>query len=381
MEQWLEGERQGPYLFDASGKRYLDCYGSAGTFNLGRRPPEVVEEMRRAMRETDQGNFPMISREKAALAQALARLAPGQLECCVLSVMRGETVELACKLARGATGRPGLLAAEGGWHGQTGFALTLSQRPDRQDFAPLIPEVGFFALGNLEAAERAITSRTAAVILEPIQAENHCREATVPFVEGLARCCRERGVVLVFDETQTGLGRTGSRFAAERLSVVPDVLVIGEALGAGIFPIAATLFTQRLNRFLNAHPLIHLSTFGGSDLGCRVALKALELYEREHPWDNAAARGEQLLAGLSRLAERHSDRLRSVAGRGLLLSLDLSTADGALRFCRSAADHGLFCVPALVARNAVPLRPSLLIDAEQAAAIVTGVEAALRDMA
>jgi acetylornithine/succinyldiaminopimelate/putrescine aminotransferase len=372
----LEGRREGPWLFDESGRRYLDCVASEGIYNLGRRHPELVDELRRAMHETDQGNFAMVSEEKAALAEALAGFCPGELECAVFSVVRGEAVDFACKLARGATGRSELVTVDGGWLGETGFALSLSQRPDRDHFAPLIPEIRVIPADDLEAARAAISGRTAAVVLEPIQAENGCRRIDAAYLRAVQRLCQRNGAALVLDETQSGLGRTGLRFACQHADVIPDVLVLGEALGGGLFPIAATLFTQRLNRFLNEHPLLHLSTFGGSDLGCRVALRALQIYERERPWSNAATAGRALLRGLGELRGSHPE-LRSVEGQGLLVALDLGDAERARALCRRLADHGVLAAVGRVARHTVLLRPSLLVEEEHLELIVKGVEAAL----
>ncbi len=358
----MEGRREGAYVYDTEGKRYLDGYGSAGTFNLGRRPPELTAELKQALRETDIGNFPIVSLEKAQLGQALAEFVPGELECSLFGVMRGEAIDAACKVARGFTGRPRLLSLEGGWHGQSGFALSLSQREDAALFGPLMPETGILPWGDLEAARARIDHQAAAVILEPIQAENHCREASLEYVRGLAEVCKTNGALLVFDETQTNFGRTGAKFAFEAYGVSPDILVLGEALGGGIFPITVTLMTQRVNSFLNKHPLIHLSTFGGADVGCRVALKALELYARLEPWKNAKEKGAALMKGIAELAGKDNSPIRGVAGKGLLVSLDLGTPEAATEFCRNAAANGLILMPGEVARHTVMLRPSLLIN-------------------
>ena len=135
----LEGKRTGAHFFDADGRKYIDGDSSAGIFNLGRRHPELAEELKRAMRATDQGNFPIISEEKALLAEALAGFVPGALECSLFGVTRGEAFDAACKVVRGFTKRPGLVTVDGGWYGQTGFALSLSQREDRHLFEPLVP--------------------------------------------------------------------------------------------------------------------------------------------------------------------------------------------------------------------------------------------------
>ncbi len=374
----IEGAREGAYLFDRDGKRYLDCCGSAGMFNLGRRHPELVAELKRAMRETDQGNFPMISQEKALLAQALADFVSGALECAIFSVTRGEAMDAACKIARGFTGRPELVTVDGGWYGQTGFALSLSQRTDRDAFGPLIPGVIAVPFNDSSAAKRAIGAKTAAVIVEPVQAENHCRAATPEYLSTLAGTCRAQGALLIVDETQTGFGRTGRRFAYEESGIAPDLLVLGEALGGGMFPIAATMLTQRVNAFMNAHPLLHLSTFGGADLGCRVAIKALEIYNREQPWSSAAKAGALLAQGLSELEGRGA--IRGVAGKGLLLSLDLGSRESAVAFCGALARHGLLAEPGAVAEHTVVLRPSLLISDQEAAAILDAVKKAASEI-
>ena len=372
---FLEGRREGALLWDTTGRRFIDCAGGSGTFNLGRAPAAVAAELRAAMYETDQGNFPMISREKAALAQALAEFTPGHLDCAVFSVHRGETVEFACKLARGATGRQEILTLAGGHFGETGFALSLSERDDRADFEPLMPGLRALPFDDVDGLIESITDRTAAVIVEPLQVENHCRRVEERILRLLRRRCTRKGAALILDETQTGLGRTGRRFACEHAGVVPDALILGEALGAGVFPIAATVFTQQLNLFLNAHPMIHLSTFGGSDLGCRVALRALEVYRMEQPWIAAARSGALLRSGLERIAAQRPGVVRSVAGMGLCLSLDLGTPERARTFCREAAGRGVLLLPGKVAGNAVLLRPSLLISDDEVNEVVGALAA------
>jgi acetylornithine/succinyldiaminopimelate/putrescine aminotransferase len=289
-------------------------------------------------------------------------------------------MEAACKAARGFTGRSDLVTVEGGWYGQTGFALSLSDRKDKDSYGPLIPNVRTMPFGSVEVARKTIGSDTAAVILEPVQAENHCRAATPEYIKALAGLCRERGAVLIIDETQTGFGRTGTKFAYESSGITPDILVLGEALGGGMFPIAATLLTQRVNAFMNAHPLIHLSTFGGADVGCRVASKAIEIYSREQPWRNAAEMGERLLVSLRQLQRQAESLMRDVTGKGLLLSLDLGSPENAKRFCKAAAANGLLVLPGEVAAYTIVLRPPLAITAEQASEIVASVRAALESL-
>ena len=377
---FLEGRREGAYVCDEAGKRYLDCAGGAGTFNLGRRHPELAEALKTAARNTDQGNFPIISREKAELAEALAHFTPGGLECAVFSVVRGEAMEFACKVARGFTGRQELLTVDGGCYGQTGFAMSLSARTDRDAYAPLIPQTGTIPFGDTAAAEKAIGPNTAAIILEPIQAENHCQKASSEYLKSLATRCCATGALLVLDETQTGFGRTGAKFLCEALGVIPDLLILGEALGGGMFPIAATMLTQRVNAFMNDHPMIHLSTFGGHDAGCLVALKALEIYERERPWENALVRGTALKKGIEALSHEEGSPIAGVAGEGLLLSLDMGTEARAEALCREAAAKGLLLAPGEVSKQCVVLRPSLLLSEEETDEILSALAGAIEQL-
>lgn len=376
----LVQKREGAWIYDASGKGYIDGDASAGTYNLGHRHPDLIAALKKAIQETEQGNFPMISIEKSALAEALAEFAPGDLDCAIFSVSRGETVEFSCKIARGFTGRPKLLSLSGGWHGESGFAMSLSEREDLADFGPLIPQAESIPFGDLEAARAAIDGDTAALILEPIQAENHCRMVDGEYLKELAGLLRSAGALLILDETQSGFGRCGAKFLCERLEIVPDMLILGEALGGGIFPMAATVITQRVNAFLNAHPMIHLSTFGGADHGCRVAQAAIEVYQEDEPWLNAAEMGGKLLKGLSDIAVSHDLGDEAVAGSGLLLSFDFGSPERARMLCREAAKHGLLIHPARVATGAVLLRPSLLITDEEIDRILVAMGKAAGEM-
>jgi acetylornithine/succinyldiaminopimelate/putrescine aminotransferase len=256
--------------------------------------------------------------------------------------------------------------------------MSLAERKDKNDFGTLMPECVTIPFGDLDAAEKIISTQTAAVMLEPLQVENHCREATDEYLRGLKRLCTKKGALLVFDETQSGLGRCGKKFFYEYSGVEPDVLIIGEALGGGMFPIAATVFTAKGNKFMNAHPLIHLSTFGGSDLGCRVGIKALEIYERTRLWENAAAMGATLLDGIRNLQKKYPGKIISVNGCGLAISIDTGSADNATELCKKAADAGIIVAVGEVADATVIIRPALIIDQNNVTEILKAIAAAVQ---
>jgi acetylornithine/succinyldiaminopimelate/putrescine aminotransferase len=378
---FVEAGGEGAFVVDSDGNRYLDCFTSAGTYNLGRRNAEIADELKRASHETDQGIFICISRWKAELAKRLTGFVSGYYAGILWSAVRGEAFDAACKVARGYTGRTELISVDGGWYGETGFAITLSSRDDKEQFGRLIPDTRIIPHGDIEAAEKAIGERTAAVVLEPVQAENHCRVADRQYLEAVRVSCRRNGALLIFDETQTGFGRTGYRFASQHMGVTPDILVFGEALSGGMFPTAGIVFTRAVKGFFEEHPLIHLHTFGGHDLGCRVSVKALDVYERDRPWENARAQGERLRGALDAVAEKHPKKVESVSGAGLLQSIRLKTPAKARKFCAAAASKGIFVVPGEVDRSCVPIRPVLTLsdeETETVAKTVAEVVAALK---
>ncbi len=372
----LEGERAGTGVCDSDGKNYIDCYTSGGSYNLGRKNETLLAELASAARRVDQGNFVMLSEEKALLGGRLAQFVPGDLESVLYTVVRGEPVDAACKLARGYTGRPGLITVDGGWYGQTGFAVTLSARPGKSMFGSLIPGVTTIPFGDSGDLKKAISRKTAAVIIEPVQAENGCRCADTAYYRELRKLCDKKGALLIFDETQTGFGRTGRKFAYEHYDIAPDILILGEAMSGGVFPMTALMFTTKTRKFFDAHPLIHMCTFGGHDIGCLVAMKALDLYDETRPWENAVLMGERLHAALSNGAAGTRGKV-SVSGIGLLQALVFPDEGAAALFCREARKLGLLVVQGEVAANSVLFRPSLTIDVDGIAEIESCVRGAM----
>lgn len=366
----IEERREGPNLVDLQGRRYLDCFSSAATYNLGRRNQEIVDELLKAIRETDQGNFLVISEEKADLSAKLADFMPQSLDCFLFTVTRGEGMEAACKLARGFTGRGELITVDGGWYGHTGFSFTLSERRDKDQLGCLIPDVKVIPFNDIGAAEKDISSRTAAVILEPIQVENHCRQVEEAYLRELRTLCDKNGALLILDESQTGFGRTGYKFAADFYNVYPEIMVIGEAMSGGMFPMCAMVFTERVKRFFDEHPLIHLCTFGGHDIGCRVACKALEIYEKAKPWENAGLQGDKLLRKLKDTVKK-SPHVNEAKGMGLLISILFESEEIARKFCSAAKNREVIFCQGEVERASVLIRPVLTIS-DQEVEIITG---------
>lgn len=374
----IEGRREGARVWDLTGEAYIDCVTSAGCFNAGRRNPELVEAMRSALDHLDLGNFLLCSKPKADLARRLAELTPGDLTYAMFGAAGGEAVDFALKLARGVTGRPRIISALKGYHGHTGFALSAIGRPIYQEpFRPLMPGFEQVPFGDAAALEQVMGADVAGVILEPVQGEGGIHVPPPGYLAEVRRICDRAGALLILDEIQTGLGRTGSLFACEAEGVVPDILVLGKSLGGGLYPISAAVFREPLVDFLVAHPFIHLSTFGGADLGCAVALAALEYIVREDLPGRAAAMGARFQAGFARLLERHGGLLVECRGRGLMLGLQFADQSHGPRMSYELARRGVIAIYTGNDPSVMRIQPALTIAPEEVDVVLEALDGAL----
>ncbi len=265
---FVPGRREGVYLWDVEGdKRLVNCHCNGGVFNLGHRHPAVVDTLVRAVDELDIGNHHFISEQRAALARRLAELAPGEMPYSVFAVGGGEAIDFALKLARAHTERPGIISVRGGYHGHTGLALAAGDAQYRDPFGPMPPGFVQVPFGDVAAIADRINGDTAAVILETIPATLGMPIAPQGYFAELRALCDRYGALLIVDEVQSGLGRTGKMWAIEHWGVEPDILVTGKGLSGGVYPIAATCYRSELNAFMEANPFIHISTFGGAEIG------------------------------------------------------------------------------------------------------------------
>ncbi len=319
---FVPGRREGVFLWDVEGdKRLINCHCNGGVFNLGHRHPAVVETLKRALDELDIGNHHLISEQRGALAQRLAELAPGELPYTTFAVGGGEAIDFALKLARAHTGRPGIISAQGGYHGHTGLALAAGDAQYRDPFGPMPPGFVQVPFGDVGAVAAQMDGDTAAVILETIPATLGMPLAQAGYFGELRALCDERGVLLIVDEVQSGLGRTGKVWAIEHWGVEPDILVTGKGLSGGVYPIAATCYRAELNTFLHANPFIHISTFGGAEVGCAVALKVLELTADPTFLRRVGDLAQRFASGFQQLQGRYPETLVEVRQQGLMIGL------------------------------------------------------------
>ncbi len=377
----IETERSGAWVTDLDGRRFLDCFTSAGSFNVGRRHPRVVEAAHRAVDSLDHGNFLLCSAQKAELAERLAALAPGDISCTQFGSGGGEAIDFALKLARGATGRAKIVSTTNGYHGHTGFALSAGGRAAfRTPFEPLMPQFELVPFGDAGALRAAVDDQTAGVLIEPIQGEGGIVVAPDGYLAAAREACDAVGATLILDEIQTGIGRTGRWWASEHFDVVPDIMTTAKSLGGSLVAISATLFTEDLREFLIPNPFIHLSTFGGSDLACMVALETLKVVEEEGLVENSAAMGAKLHAGLAEIAASRPEQVKDVRGLGLMAGIEYAEDSMGPRMSYHLANHGILAVYSGNQPAVMRLMPSLVVTDADIDHLLNGLDAALDDL-
>ncbi|MFB6132931.1 MAG: aspartate aminotransferase family protein [Halanaeroarchaeum sp.] len=354
----------GPYLTDANGTEYLDMGASYAVASVGHAHPRVVEAVQEQAEELlfVQGSYPVAVRE--ALREKLVAVAPGDLSNVWLSNSGTEANEAAFKFARHATGRSKIVAAKRAFHGRTmgSLAATWKQKY-REGFEPLAGDFEHVPYDDAEALADAVDEETAAVVLEPIQGEGGISPASPEYLQVAREVTEETGAALVFDEIQTGLGRTGTMWAAESASVVPDILTAAKGLGSGL-PVGATIVADWIADDSGDHG----STFSGSPIVAAAAGATLDVIQDEDLVANAARVGGYLKSRLEAL-----DGPRDVRGEGLLLGVEVKR--GANRHLKHLAlDHQVLALPA--GRTVVRLLPPLVIEeahADEAVAAIAGV--------
>jgi putrescine aminotransferase len=272
---------------------------NGGTFNLGHRNPEVVAAMVSASAEVDIGNHHFVSMDRVRLAEQLAHLTPEGLSYSVFSASGSEANDVAIKTARRATGRRKIVSLAGGFHGRTGLSGAAGDDTSARYFLSESPEFVSVPFADLGAMRRVLQGHdVAAVIMETIPATYGFPIPPPDYLSGVRALCDEYGTLYIADEVQTGLGRAGALWAIERFDVIPDILVTGKGFSGGMYPIAAAVVNDRASTWLHEYGWGHVSTFGGSELGCRVAGKVLEISTREEVRRNVAALTEKFSTGL-----------------------------------------------------------------------------------
>lgn len=353
---------EGCYLWDKNGKRYLDLISGIAVNNIGHRHPHVVEAIKnqvdKYLHVIPYGEFSQDPQNQ--LADKLASLLPDQLNCSYFVNSGTESIEAALKLAKRVTGRHEIVAMKKSYHGATHGSLSVTGNEiKKQQFRPFVPGVTFIDF-NDESAVDQITERTAAVLVEPIQGDAGVRIPNQSFLKVLRQRCDATGTQLIFDEIQTGIGRTGTLFAFEQFDVIPDILCTAKAFGGGM-PIGAFISSKAKMELLTHDPVLgHITTFGGHPVCCAAALASLEVLTEKETWlSEVKAKGERIKNALV-----HKN-IKEVRQFGLMLAVEVSTEEQVIQVIDQLLERGIFGFYFLSCRNAFRLAPPLCITNEQ----------------
>lgn len=364
----VEWYAEGAYVWDAEGRKFLDCLGGYGMFALGHRHPKVVEAVKRQLDLMPMPSKIMFNAPQARLAARLAEVLPGSMQYSFFCNSGTEAVEGAIKLARKVTGRHKMISTIGSYHGKTMGSLSASGREMyRKPFDPLLPGFVHVPFGDAEAVEQAMNSETAGVIVEPIQGEGGIQIPPDSYLVRLRELCDRYNAVLVIDEVQTGLGRTGKMFGVDHAGIQPDILTLAKSLGGGIMPIGSFSASQPIwEEAFGENPLLHTSTFGGNELACAAGLATLQVIEEEDLVQQSAEVGEHLIRGLRQIQAEYPDFIQEVRGRGLMIGVEFTEADYGELTITGMIQRGVIAAYTLNNPKVIRMEPPLILTHDQA---------------
>lgn len=377
----IEDKRDGASVWDITGRKYIDCQTGSGIMNVGRHNRDIVDVLKKALDTYDIGVFLLCSKQKADLAKKLAEITPGDLKCTIFGAGGGEANDAAIKLARGYTMKKEIIYTEKAYHGHTGFSLSAIGRASyKEPFEPLMPGFTMLPFGDIDAMKKAITDETAAVILEPIQGEGGINIPPDEYLPAVRKLCDEHETLLILDEIQTGFARTGKMFASEHWGVVPDIMTVAKSLGGGIYPISATIFKEEIQDFFIPHPFIHLSTFGGSDLGCIVGLAVIDYIQKNNLPAHAEAMGKRFQAGFDRLLKEYPQLLLEVRRKGLMMGLQYTNESIGPRMTKKMADRNIIAIYTGNDPSICRFMPPLVITEKEVDEVLNALEDSTREL-
>ncbi len=372
LDAAVEWSDSGDVFTDVKGREYIDCLGGFGIFNVGHRHPKVVGAVRAQLERQALHSQDLLDPLRAMLAKTLALLTPGDLKYSFFCNSGTESVEAALKLARAHDPRKQtVVVATKGFHGKSFGALSASGKSTfRVPFGRMLPgfkHVPFndvLALVDAFNASRMTGDDVGAVLLEPIQGEGGVNLPDDTYLPAVRKLCDEYGALLIFDEVQTGMGRTGTMFACEHWNVTPDILCLAKAFGGGVMPAGAIVATEAVFKSLFANPFLHTTTFGGNPLACAAALATIDVLIEEKLPQRAAEMGEYVLAGLRDAVRGYEHVVVDVRGKGLMIALEFASDEAGFAASKYLFDNGVLVAGTLVNSRVIRVEPPLTISRE-----------------
>ena len=310
----------GSHVWDTDNKEYIDCMGGYGVALVGHRNERVVNAIKNQLEKIITVHSSLYSKTREEFLENLMKIAPKGLSQVHLNNSGAESIEAAIKFARKFTGKKGMIAMNGSYHGKSLGALSLTFNPKyRKSFQPLVDKVSFSPYGDIDKLQNTIDNDTAFIILEPIQGESGIHVPPDGFLQKVRKICDENEILLIFDEIQSGLGRTGRMWASEHWETSPDILCLAKGIAGGV-PMGATLVKPDILSVMNKGE--HSSTFGGNPLSCSAGTATIQALTQDGLIDNAEKMGKKFSDGLNILKSKHGI-IREIRGKGLMIGIEL----------------------------------------------------------
>ncbi|OJU18542.1 MAG: putrescine aminotransferase [Clostridiales bacterium 43-6] len=383
--EWMDHDQ---YFYDVNGEEFIDCLGGFGIYMCGHRNPEILKYVSAQLNRQALHSQELLDPLRGYLAKVMSEITPGDLQYCFFTNGGAEAVEMALKLARIATGGRYIISAIDGFHGKSMGAVSVGGKSTyRTPYIPMVQQVQHVQYGNAEDIRKAVDNlfhvgeKVAAVILEPIQGEAGIIMPPAGYLKEVRAICDEYGVCLIFDEIQTGMGRTGTMFRCEAEEVVPDILTYGKAFGGGIMPITGIIARPHLwIEELQENPwLLGSPTFGGNPLACSAALATIHyMLENDIP-KQAKEKGEYLIAGLKKLQEKHPVILQDIRGLGLMIGVEFPESHMGYSVAKGMFARRVMTAGTLVNAKTIRFEPAATISYDQLETVLSRFDEALTD--
>jgi putrescine aminotransferase len=379
----------GAIFKDVLGREYIDCLGGYGLLDLGWSHPEVVDTVRSQLGRTPMPSQELIDPLRGVLARLIAEITPGDIQYSFFCASGTEAVEGAIKLAKMYTKKAGFVAALKAFHGKTMGSLSMMGKSEYRTPPGILYGGPVFHVpyGDADAVERQLDScdkvgiEIAGVIMEPIQGEAGAIVPPDDFWPRLREMTNHYGVLLIADEVQTGMGRTGKLWGVDHWNVTPDIMSLGKSLGGGVMPVSCFCSNKEIwSVMMDPNPFIHTTTTGGGALACSAAIAAINVTLKERLWEQAAEKGDYILAKLGELAARYSQIYKQITGKGLLIGMHFHNPEVGYKVAAGLFKRGVLVAGTLTSAHTIRIEPPLVITYDQIDEVLNRLEDTLSEV-
>jgi len=387
---FIEWTDKDDFFYDIYGEEFIDCLGGFGIYTCGHRNPEILKYVLAQMNRQALHSQELVDPLRGYLAKVMSEITPGDLNTCFFTNGGAEAVEMALKLARIATGGRWVISTLNGFHGKSMGAVSVGGKSTyRTPYIPMVQQVQHVEYGNAEDVRKAVRNlvhvgeKVAAIILEPIQGEAGIIIPPAGYLKEVRAICDEYGVALIFDEIQTGIGRTGTMWRCEAEDVVPDIMTYGKAFGGGIMPITGIICRPHMwvQDLIDNPWLLGSPTFGGNPAACAAALATINfMLEHDIP-KQAAEKGEYLMKGLLALQQKYPQVISDVRGTGLMIGVEFPKSEIGYEVAKGMFARRVMTAGTLINAKTIRFEPAATIPYESLDKVLERMDGALAEVA